>query len=159
MIAVYPGCFDPLTVGHLEIIQRAAKLFDEVYVCVLINVQKHTMFRADERVEMIEVCIESMPNVRAMSSDGMLLDVMKQVNGDVILRGLRSEADYLNEKSVTDAFLKLEGMETLFLQCDPEFGYISSSLVRELMRFHALVDMAKLVPAPILDKVTAERSK
>lgn len=157
MIAVYPGSFDPLTVGHMEIIRRASKLFERVYVCVLINPLKHPLFRADERVEMIEACVLELPNVQAISSEDTLLEVLSHVGADVILRGLRSESDYLNEKSVTDAFLKLWGIETLFLQCDPEFGYISSSLVRELMWFHAAVD--KLVPAPILDRVSAERSK
>lgn len=156
MIAVYPGSFDPLTVGHMEIIRRAAKLFDKVYVCVLINPLKHPLFRAEDRVEMIEACITELPNVCAMQSDGTLLEVVEQVGAHVILRGLRSEADYLNEKSVTDAFLKLWNVETLFLQCDPELGYVSSSLVRELMRFHAGIE--RLVPEPILERVSSERS-
>lgn len=156
MIAVYPGSFDPLTVGHMEIIRRASRLFDKVYVCVLINPLKHPLFRADERVEMIEACIKELPNVAALSSEGTLMEVVRQLSAHVILRGLRSEADYLNEKSVTDAFLKLWGVETLFLQCDPELGYVSSSLVRELMRFHAGIE--RLVPEPILERVSAERS-
>lgn len=156
MIAVYPGSFDPLTVGHMEIIRRASKLFDKVHVCVLINPLKHPLFRAEDRVEMIELCIHDLPNVSALSSDGTLLEVVEQMGAHVILRGLRSEADYLSEKSVTDAFLKLWGVETLFLQCDPELGYVSSSLVRELMRFHAGIE--RLVPEPILERVSSERS-
>ncbi len=156
MIAVYPGSFDPLTVGHMEIIRRASKLFDQVHVCVLINPLKHPLFRAEDRVEMIETCCQDMANVSALQSDGTLLEVVEQLGAHVILRGLRSEADYLNEKSVTDAFLKLWNVETLFLQCDPELGYVSSSLVRELMRFHAGIE--RLVPEPILERVSAERS-
>lgn len=155
MIAIYPGSFDPTTVGHMEIIRRAAKLFEMVYVLVLINPQKHPLFRAEERLDMLNACVKSLPNVRVMASEGTLLEAVEELHADVILRGLRSEADYLNEKSVTDAFLKLWGVETLFIQCDPEMGYVSSSLVRELMRFHAPVD--KLVPPEILNRVS-ERS-
>ncbi len=157
MIAIYPGSFDPPTVGHMEIIKRAAKLFDTLHVVVLINPGKHPWFRAEDRVSMIRECTLDMPNVRVSASDGTLLEAMRALGADVILRGLRSEADYLSEKSVTDAFLRLWGVETLFIQCDPEYGYVSSSLVRELMRFHAPVD--KLVPPAILDKVISERSK
>lgn len=153
MIAIYPGSFDPPTVGHMEIIRRAAKLFERVYVMVLINPMKHPLFRAEDRVDMIASCVEGLENVTAVSSEDTLLEAVHELRADVILRGLRSESDYLNEKSVTDAFLKLWGVETLFLQCDPEFGFISSSLVRELMRFHA--PLHQLVPAQILDRVLA----
>ncbi|MDL2206370.1 pantetheine-phosphate adenylyltransferase [Eubacteriales bacterium OttesenSCG-928-N13] len=156
MKAIYPGSFDPLTVGHMEVIKRASQLFDHVYVMVLINPDKHPLFRAEQRVDMIERCIKGLPNVSARSSEDTLFEATQSLGADVILRGLRSEADYLKEKSVTDAFLKLWGIETLFLQCDPEMGYVSSSLVRELLRFHAPVD--RLVPPEILKCVLAERS-
>lgn len=155
MIAIYPGSFDPPTTGHLEIIKRASKLVDKLYVMVLINPLKHPTFRPEERVDMIRLCASSMPNVEVLSSEGTLLEAVQQLGANVILRGLRSEADYLNEKSVTDAFLKLWGVETMFLQCDPMYGFVSSSLVRELMRFHAPLD--GLVPPEIMDRVLTER--
>lgn len=151
MKAIYPGSFDPLTVGHMEVIRRASRLFDKLYVIVLINPLKHPLFRADERVDMIRRCIAELPNVEALSSEDTLLENVRRLGADVILRGLRSEADYLSEKSITDAFLKLWGVETLFIQCDPELGYVSSSLVRELLRFHAPIE--RLVPGEIIDDV------
>ena len=157
MIAIYPGSFDPLTVGHLEIIRRAAKLFDEVIVCILVNPLKHAMFSPDDRLRMIKTCIVDLPNVSAMQSDKALFDVVNDRHADAILRGIRSDADYQLERPVADAFLKLCGLETIFIQCNPEHSYVSSSLVREMMNLHLAVD--ELVPKPILLQVTAERSK
>jgi len=126
-----------------------------VHVVVLINPLKYPLFRADERVDMLKACVAGLPNVHAVASEATLLEAVRSLGADVILRGLRSESDYLQEKSVTDAFLKLWGVETLFIQCDPELGYVSSSLVRELMIFHAPLE--RLVPPEILPRVLATR--
>ena len=157
MIAIYPGSFDPPTVGHLEIIRRAARLCDKLFVCVMVNPEKRLMFSAGERAEMIEICAQGITNVVVHTTDAGLMQTVKALGADAIVRGLRSEADYQSERPVADAFLRLGEIETLFIQCSPEHGYVSSSLVREMMGLGLTID--KLVPEPILGRATAERSE
>ena len=157
MIAVYPGSFDPPTVGHLDIVRRAAALCAELHVLVLVNPNKRPMFSAYARASMIRACIEDLPNVKVSSSSNALLDEFRALKVDAVIRGLRSMADFEREKPVADVFSQQCGIETLFLACAPRFSYVSSSLVCEMLNLNIPVDA--LVPAPILKRLMAERSK
>jgi len=147
---IYPGSFDPVTKGHLDIIRRTAVLFDKVYVAVLNNSAKKYMFSVEIRCEMLERIAESMDNVEVVSSGGLLADLMKQLGTKTIIRGLRSNADLEHERqlAVVNSQL-LDGAETIILLSKPEMQYISSSIVKELISYNA--DVGKYVPAEISD--------
>lgn len=151
---IYPGSFDPLTIGHLDIIRRASTLFDEVVVAVLHNSQKRCTYTPQQRVEFIEACVGDMPGVRAIHFEGLLVEAARQQGAEVILRGLRMEADYASEAQTAEINHRISGgLETLFLPTRPAFTCVSSSIVRELLYYG--VSVAGLVPGAILDRVVA----
>jgi pantetheine-phosphate adenylyltransferase len=153
MIAVYPGSFDPPTVGHLDIIRRSAALFEKVYVAVLINPAKRVMFPAEMRRTLLARCARTLPNVEVLSDTGLLADVMRRLGADCVVKGLRSEADYASERTAAAAMQAMFGLETLFLPSNPAIDYVSSSIAREMMRFGR--EPRGLVPDEILDEVMA----
>ena len=151
-IAVYPGSFDPVTNGHLDIIERASRVFDRVIVGVLNNSGKNPLFSIDERVEMLKQVTEHIGNVEIDSFDGLLVDFAKMKNASVIVKGLRTVMDFEFEfqMALLNKALNPE-YETMFMMTDSKYSYISSSMVKELAGFHG--DLTGLVPAEIVHKI------
>ena len=147
-IAVYPGSFDPITYGHLDIIERAAAIFDRVIVAVCLNTGKKPLFTIEERVEMIIQESSGLPNVEADSFEGLLTEFMKQKKAHVIIRGLRAVSDLENEFQMAWMNRKLNPeVETLFLMAQPRYSYLSSSIVKEVASFRG--DVSGLVSEQI----------
>src|SRR5690554_2575772 len=139
-IAVYPGSFDPLTMGHLDIIKRAAKVFDLVIVAVLNNASKNPLFTVPERLVLINEVIQELPNVEADSFNDLLISYMQTKGANVIVRAIRSVSDYEYELQLATMNRKLgEEVETLFMTSSPEYSYLSSSIVKEIARFQGPV--------------------
>ena len=154
-IAVYPGSFDPITLGHLNIIKRTAAVFDEVFVCVMINSDKHPLFSRDERVEFIERTVARFKNVRVESSEELLVKYMKARGAKVIIKGLRAVSDFDREFQIALVNRKLDhGIETLFMPSSEKYTYISSSAVKEMTKYGA--DLKTFVPHEIIDDLIAK---
>src|ERR671929_1039593 len=138
--AIYPGSFDPMTMGHLDIIERSAKLFDEVIVAVLVNQDKQPMFTVDERVEMIRR-VATWPNVRVGTFAGLLIDYATEQQAQVIVRGIRAISDYEYELQMALMNRRLEPrIETVFMMPAEAYTYLSSRLVREVSKFGGSVE-------------------
>lgn len=151
-IAVYPGSFDPVTNGHLDIIERSSRVFDKVVVGVLNNSGKNPLFSAEERVEMLKSVTQHMKNVEIDSFSGLLVDFVKMKNASVIVKGLRTVGDFEYEfqMALLNKALNPE-YETMFMMTDSKYSYISSSMVKELAGFHG--NLTGLVPAQIISKI------
>ena len=148
-IAIYPGRFDPITNGHLNIIARAAKSFDQLIVCVMVNGDKHPMFSLEERVEMIRRVTQDMENVEVDSSDALLADYARRRNARVIIKGLRAMSDFEREFQMAIINHKLNpGLDTMFLTAEHQFMYLSSSVVKEMG--HYQVDLTDFLPKEII---------
>ena len=148
-IAIYPGSFDPITNGHLNIIARAAKSFDQLIVCVMVNGDKHPMFSLEERVEMIRRVTQDMENVEVDSSDALLADYARRRNARVIIKGLRAMSDFEREFQMAIINHKLNpGLDTMFLTAEHQFIYLSSSVVKEMG--HYQVDLTDFLPKEII---------
>ena len=146
MKVIYPGSFDPITIGHLDIIKRLNDMFDEVIIAILINEAKHSLFSIKERKQLIEKDIEEykLENVKVKTFEGLLVDFAKKENSKIIVRGIRAIADYEYETNIAQFNTNLyPGLETIFLLSDPKFSFISSSGVRELASFGG--DVSKFV--------------
>ncbi|MBE5796099.1 MAG: pantetheine-phosphate adenylyltransferase [Clostridiales bacterium] len=153
-ICVYPGSFDPVTTGHLDVIRRAASLFDEVIVAVMHNVNKRGCFPVEERMALIEKAAAEIPNVRVDKWDGLLVDYVRMSGASCVVRGLRAVSDFESEMTMAQVNAQLlEGMETVFLMTKPEHGCISSSVVREAASFGA--DISAFVPECIAEEIAA----
>ncbi len=150
--AVYPGSFDPITNGHLDIIERAAKVYDKVVVGVLNNVNKSPCFSIDERVRFIEEVTAHIPNVEAATFKGLLVDFAKEQDAAVIIKGLRTVADFEYEfqMALLNKALNPE-FETMFMMTDSKYSYISSSMVKEVAKYKG--ELAGLVPKEIIERV------
>ena len=149
-IAVYPGSFDPITLGHLNLIKRAARIFDKVYVCVMVNSGKKPWFTLEERMEFIQRCIERFGNVEAEYSDKLLVEYAKSRGATVIVKGLRAVTDFEMEFQMALTNSKLEpGIETVFLTASEKYTYLSSTIVREMAKYNA--DLSQFVPREIKD--------
>lgn len=140
-IAVVPGSFDPITNGHLDIIKRAADVFDIVYVAVLNNSSKNPLFSLEERMALIEEVTKTMPNVRIDSSTGLLVDYARTKNATAIVRGLRAVSDFEYEMQITsmNRFLD-ESIETFFIMTKNQYSFLSSSIVKEVARYGSSVE-------------------
>lgn len=148
-IAIYPGSFDPITSGHLNIIQRASKIFDRVIVCVMINASKQPMFTREERVKMIRCVVDDIPNVEVDSSDELLAEYAKKKGSCVILKGLRAGSDFENEFQMALVNHKLNpDLDTMFLTSEARYMYLSSSMVKELGSYD--VELSDFLPAKII---------
>ena len=154
---VCPGSFDPITFGHLDIIERASKMFDEVVIAVLVNKTKSTLFTVPERIEMIGEVTEKFPNVRVDSWSGLLVDYCEANNIDVIVKGLRAVTDFDYELQMSQINLQLKGIETLFMSTAPAHSFLSSSLVKEIASYDG--DVSNYIPAPLLNKLKARLSQ
>ena len=157
-IAIYPGSFDPVTSGHLNIIRRAAKIFDRVIVCVMVNAGKNPMFTQAERVDFIRRITEDIPNVEVDSSSELLADYAKRRGSCVIVKGLRAVSDFEYEfqMALTNKKLNPE-LETVFLTTSGENMYLSSSIVKQVARFGG--DISNFVPECILEEIKARLCK
>jgi len=147
-IAVYPGSFDPITLGHLDIIRRASPLFDELYVCVMVNSGKTPFFGKDERLAFIRQSVAGYPNVKVDASEALLVDYMHSLGAKVIIKGLRAMSDFDKEFQLALVNRRLDPtLETLFLPASEEYTYLSSSIVKEMARYGA--DLRMFVPPEI----------
>ena len=150
--AVYPGSFDPITNGHLDIIERASRIYDKVVVGVLNNSSKKPLFSVNERIGLIKEVTSHIDNVEIDSFEGLLVDFVKGKDASVIVKGLRTVADFEYEfqMALLNKALNPE-YETVFLMTDSKFSYISSSMVKELAGFNG--DLTGLVPCEIIEKI------
>lgn len=138
--AVCPGSFDPVTYGHLDIIQRAALVFDEVIIAVLNNASKHPLFTVAERIELIKEVTRDMPNVQVDRFDGLLIDYMHQKGATTIVKGLRAVSDFEYELQMASLNRKLdEQIETFFMMTSNRYSYLSSSIVKEIAKYKGTV--------------------
>jgi pantetheine-phosphate adenylyltransferase len=153
-IAVYPGSFDPLTNGHLDIIRRATRLFDRVLVSVLENEGKSPLFSVSERMELIRDCVGDVPGVEVHSFSGLLVEFMRRMNASVVIRGIRAVSDYEYELQMALMNRELhQGAETIFMIPAVEYTFVSSRLVKEVFRLGG--DITHLVPGRVLDALRA----
>ncbi|WP_240649711.1 pantetheine-phosphate adenylyltransferase [Streptomyces sp. Z26] len=150
--AVCPGSFDPITNGHLDIIGRASRLYDEVYVAVMINKSKQGLFTVDERIDLIREVTGSYGNVRVESFHGLLVDFCKQRDIPAIVKGLRAVSDFDYELQMAQMNIGLSGVETLFVPTNPTYSFLSSSLVKEVAAWGG--DVTHLVPPAVLERLT-----
>lgn len=153
--AIYPGSFDPVTLGHLDIIERSSKLVDRLIVGVLKNNTKSPLFSVEERVNMLREVTGELPNVEIMSFSGLLVDFAKEQDVSIIVRGLRAVTDFEYElqMSQTNRIVNPD-VDTIFLNTNLKYAYLSSSIVKEIARYGG--DISKFVPACIIDRIKAK---
>ena len=148
-VAIYPGSFDPVTSGHLNIIRRAANIFDKLIVCVMVNSAKAPMFSRQERVDMLRCVVEGIPNVEVDSSDELLAEYARRKGSCVIVKGLRAGSDFENEFQMALINHKINPhLDTMFLTAEHQYMYLSSSTVKELGSYD--VDLADFLPEQII---------
>lgn len=151
-IGIYPGSFDPVTLGHLDIIERASRMVDKLVIGVLVNGAKSPMFTTDERVELIKKVTKDMPNVVVEANDGLLVDFAEAKGAGVIIRGLRAVTDFEYELQIAQTNHKLNPkVDTVFLTTSVEYSYVSSSIVREIASYGG--DISQFVPECIVDEI------
>ena len=152
-LAICPGSFDPITLGHLNIIRRSAQIFDKVVVCIMVNSSKtKPMFTINERVEMVRKVVGRFPNVEVDTSDGLLAEYAKKYDGAVVVKGMRAASDFEYEFQMNLINKKINpGLETMFLTASEKYTFLSSSVVREMASYGA--DLTGFVPYEIIDEV------
>ncbi|GIU92384.1 MAG: phosphopantetheine adenylyltransferase [Acidimicrobiia bacterium] len=148
-VALCPGSFDPPTNGHVDIVERSAVVFDRVVVAVVANPSKEPLFTADERVRLLAASLTHLGNVEVAAFEGLLVDFAESRGVDVIVKGLRAVSDFDYELQMAQMNRTLRGVETLFMPTNPEWSYLSSSLVREVARLGGRID--ELVPPPVAE--------
>lgn len=152
--AVCPGSFDPVTLGHIDIFERAAAQFDEVVIAVLVNPNKKGMFDLDERIEMIEESTRHLPNLRTESGQGLVVDFARQRGLTAIIKGLRSGADFEYELQMAQMNKHVAGVDTFFVATAPRYSFVSSSLAKEVASLGG--DVSDLLPAPVNERLQAK---
>lgn len=153
--AIYPGSFDPVTFGHIDMIERSSKIVDELVVGVLNNSAKNSLFSLDERVSMIKEMTSSIPNVTVASFDGLLVDYMKEIDATIIVRGLRAVTDFEYELQIAQTnHVENPDVETIFLTTNLQYSYLSSSVVREFASYGG--DISKFVPEQFIERIYAK---
>ena len=156
--AVYPGTFDPITYGHIDIIERSAQIVDELIVGILINNSKVPMFTTEERIDMKRETVKHNPNVKVMSFDGLLIDFVKEQNAGFIVRGIRAVTDFEYELQMTQTNKVIDpDIDTLFFTTALKYSYLSSSTVRELASFGA--DVTKFVPDYVVKMIKKKQEE
>lgn len=156
-IALFPGSFDPFTNGHLDTIQRGAKLFDEIVIGVFTNTSKQTLFTAEERVELVEKATADLANVRVITQDtDLTVNVAEKIGAKFLLRGIRSVKDYEYEKDIMTMNHHLDSeIETIFLLADAEYSHVSSSLLKEVIFFDG--DVKKYLPDVVYQAILRKK--
>jgi pantetheine-phosphate adenylyltransferase len=155
--AVYTGSFDPITLGHLNVIERSSRLVDELIVGVGTNIEKEPLFTADERVELIERVTRPLGNVVVRQFDGLAVQFVRECKARVIIRGVRSLSDMDTEFTMTLANRKLDpGIETVFLMADEEFSHVSSSLIKQITPLASDAELARFIPRLIVPDLRAK---
>ncbi|MCI9620046.1 MAG: pantetheine-phosphate adenylyltransferase [Dorea sp.] len=155
---IYPGSFDPVTFGHVDVITRSAGKVDELIVGVLNNKAKSPLFSAEERVRMLEEITKEMPNVRIFPFEGLLVDFARKMKADLVIRGLRAITDFEYELQMAQTNHKLEPeLETVFLTTSLEYSYLSSSTVKEVAAFGG--DISRFVPEIVADRIAEKMKK
>ena len=150
--AIYPGSFDPVTLGHIDVIRRASKLFDHLIIGVLNNRAKTPLFSVDERVNMIKEVTADIPNVEVLSFSGLFVDFARKHNVQVIIRGLRAVTDFEYELAMSQTNrVANPDVDTIFLNTSLKYAYLSSSIVKEMAQYGG--DISKFVPAQVVDLV------
>ncbi|MBG42585.1 MAG: pantetheine-phosphate adenylyltransferase [Aequorivita sp.] len=142
--AVFPGTFDPITLGHVDIIKRALPLFDELIIAIGTNSDKKTMFSLEERIKFIEDVFKNESQIKVKSYTGLTANFCKNEKAQFIVRGLRNSIDFAYEQSIAQANAKVNGVDSVFLICSPEYSHISSSIVRDIARHDG--DYQDLIP-------------
>ena len=150
--AACPGSFDPVTNGHIDIISRASRLFDEVVVAVGVNASKNRLFSAEERMDMLTEASAPYPNVRVAGFDGLLTDFCREHDVHAIVKGLRAVSDFDYELQMAQMNSSLSGIETVFVPTSPAYSFLASSLVKEVARFGG--DVSGLIPDFVLEQLT-----
>ena len=151
-VAVYPGSFDPITNGHIDIIKRGSKIFDKIIVGVLVNVDKKHLFEIDERVKLIKRVTNDIENVEVISFNGLLVDLLKEYNADIILKGLRNSTDFEYEMQTAHINKELNSdIATICMMSSPENLHISSSCVKQVAKFGGNIE--GLVPKEIVSDI------
>ena len=152
-IAICPGSFDPITLGHLNIIRRTSKIFDRVIVCIMFNSSKTSpMFSIPERIDMVKRVVERFPNVEVDSYDGLLAEYAKKYDDPVLVKGLRAVSDFEYEFQMNQINKRINpGLETMFLTSSEKYTFLSSSAVREMAAYGA--DLSGFVPCEIIDEI------
>lgn len=147
-LAICPGSFDPITYGHLDIIQRGASIFDHLIVAVFNNQSKAPLFNVEERIALIEAATKDLPNVTVDSSDGLLMNYAKEKNAQAIIRGLRAVSDFEYEMQITSMNRKLDkSIETFFIMTNNQYSFLSSSIVKEVAKYQG--NVSDLVPKAV----------
>ena len=151
-IAVYPGSFDPVTYGHLDIIKRSIRVFDKLVIGILLNSEKNPLFSMEERVEFLMEATKDMENVEVKSFSGLLVDFARENNADITVRGLRAVTDFEYELQIAQINNKLDSnLDTMFFTTSTEYAYLSSTIVREIASYHG--DVSELVPPYVEQKL------
>jgi pantetheine-phosphate adenylyltransferase len=148
--AIFPGSFDPITLGHYDIIERGIQLFDEIIIAIGVNAEKKYMFSLEERVKFIEDAFKNEPKISVITYSGLTIDLCKKLNAPFILRGLRNPADFEFEKAIAHTNRKMSKIETIFLLTAASTSFISSSIVRDVIRNGGEYQM--LVPNSVILK-------
>lgn len=156
--AVYPGSFDPVTFGHLDIITRSANLVDELIVGVLVNNAKSPLFSVEERVKILEKTVENLPNVKVIPFEGLLVEFVRKMKAQMVVRGLRAITDFEYELQMAQTNHKLEPeVETIFLTTSLDYSYLSSSTVKEVAAFGG--DISQFVPHIVIERMQEKMDK
>ena len=151
-IAVYPGSFDPITNGHLDVIKRTAAIFDKVVIGILVNQNKKPLFSLEERTEMIRRVTADIPNIEVYPFSGLVVEFAKEHNVNVLIRGIRSTTDFEYELQMAQINHKIDGnIDTLFFATDPRYSFVSSSAVKELWSYRQ--DVGEYVPEYVIQKL------
>ncbi|MEN3014822.1 MAG: pantetheine-phosphate adenylyltransferase [bacterium] len=156
-VAVYPGSFDPITLGHVDIVKRAINLFDKLIILVLKNYRKTPFFSINERINLIRKCLSNNPKIEIDNYSGLLVDYMKERNIKFIVKGLRAVSDFEYEFQQHMVNSKMLDVETIFFMTSPEYNYLSSSLVREIAFFDG--DLSLFIPQEIIEDVKTKIAK
>lgn len=150
--AVYPGSFDPVTLGHIDIIKRAAKVVDELIIGVLVNSEKNPLFSMEERKELLKEAVKDIPNVKVMTFSGLTVNFAKNNGASIIIRGLRAVTDFEIEMQIAQTNHSIEpSIDTMFLTTSLEYAFLSSTIVKEIAYYGS--DVRKLVPENVAEKL------